>query len=100
MLNWWTNLIFVVHRAEIDYMRPAPLDDVLMVEAQTIDVGRMTVLVRQTLRGPTASAQWRASGGGPSPNSAAGRSVPVAMRDGGDADSKRRAWEWIGQWMR
>src|SRR4051812_2315233 len=45
-------LMFVVHRAEIDYVRPAILDDLLVVETETMDVGGATVLLRQTVRGP------------------------------------------------
>jgi acyl-CoA thioester hydrolase len=45
-------LMFMVHRAEIDYVRPAALDDLLVVETETMDVGGATVLLRQTVRGP------------------------------------------------
>jgi acyl-CoA thioester hydrolase len=45
-------LMFMVHRAEIDYVRPAKLDDQLMVETETVDVGGATVLLRQTVHGP------------------------------------------------
>src|ERR1700755_1536263 len=45
-------LMFMVHRAEIDYVRPAMLDDLLVVETETMDVGGATVLLRQTVRGP------------------------------------------------
>jgi acyl-CoA thioester hydrolase len=43
--------MFMVHRAEIDYVRPAVLDDLLVVETETMDVGGATVLLRQTVRG-------------------------------------------------
>jgi acyl-CoA thioester hydrolase len=46
------SLMFMVHRAEIDYVRPARLDDTLTVETETMDVGGATVLLRQTVRGP------------------------------------------------
>ena len=46
------SLMFMVHRAEIDYVRPAILDDLLVVETETMDVGGATVLLRQTVRGP------------------------------------------------
>jgi acyl-CoA thioester hydrolase len=46
------NLMFMVHRLEIDYVRPAVLDDPLVVETETMDVGGATVLLRQTVRGP------------------------------------------------
>jgi acyl-CoA thioester hydrolase len=45
------NLMFVVHRAEIVYMRPARLDDLLEIETRTTDVGGATVTLRQTMRG-------------------------------------------------
>jgi acyl-CoA thioester hydrolase len=46
------NLMFVVHRAEIDYMRPARIDDLVVIETETVDVGGATVVLRQTMRGP------------------------------------------------
>jgi acyl-CoA thioester hydrolase len=46
------SLMFMVHRAEIDYVRPAMLDDLLVVETEPMDVGGATVLLRQTVRGP------------------------------------------------
>ncbi|HET6607377.1 MAG TPA: tol-pal system-associated acyl-CoA thioesterase [Rhodopila sp.] len=45
-------LMFMVHRAEIDYVRPAMLDDVLIVETETMDVGGATIVLRQVVRGP------------------------------------------------
>jgi acyl-CoA thioester hydrolase len=47
------SLMFMVHRAEIDYVRPAMLDDLLVVETQTMEVGGASVLLRQTVRGPS-----------------------------------------------
>jgi acyl-CoA thioester hydrolase len=44
------NLMFMVNRAEIDYVRPAILDDTLVVE--TSDVGGATVLLRQIVSSP------------------------------------------------
>src|ERR1700744_2024226 len=46
------NLMLMVHRAEIDYLRPALLDDRLVVETETTDVGGATILLRQTVHGP------------------------------------------------
>jgi len=46
------HLMFMVHRAEIDYVRPAMLDDLLVVETETMDVGGATIQLRQTVRGP------------------------------------------------
>jgi acyl-CoA thioester hydrolase len=45
-------LMFMVHRAEIDYVRPAMLDDHLVVETEPMDVGGATVVLRQTVQGP------------------------------------------------
>ena len=44
-------LMFMVHRVEIDYVRPAMLDDLLVVETETLDVGGATMVLRQTVRG-------------------------------------------------
>ncbi|WP_428487658.1 tol-pal system-associated acyl-CoA thioesterase [Rhodopila sp.] len=46
------HLMFVVNRAEIDYTRPARLDDTIVVETETLDVRAATVALRQTVRGP------------------------------------------------
>ena len=46
------NLMFMVHRAEIDYVRPAVLDNRLVVETETLDVGGARVVLRQTVSGP------------------------------------------------
>jgi acyl-CoA thioester hydrolase len=46
------NVMFMVHRAEIDYVRPASLDDLLVVETETLDVRGATVVLRQVVRGP------------------------------------------------
>ena len=45
-------MMFMVHRAEIDYVRPARLDDLLMIETETMDVRAATVLLRQSVLGP------------------------------------------------
>lgn len=47
------NLMFVVHRAEIDYLRPALLDESLIVETETLDVAAASMLLRQTVTGAT-----------------------------------------------
>jgi acyl-CoA thioester hydrolase len=44
--------MFVVHRAEIDYLLPARIDDSLFVETRTLAVGGASVVLRQTVRGP------------------------------------------------
>ena len=47
------SLMFMVHRAEIDYVRPAMLDDLLVVETETLDVGGATIVLRQSVSGPS-----------------------------------------------
>jgi acyl-CoA thioester hydrolase len=46
-------LMFMVHRAEIDYVRPAMLDDRLVVETETTDVGGASIQLRQTVYSPS-----------------------------------------------
>ncbi len=41
-------LIFVVRRAEMDYLRPARLDDVLVVHTETVALGGASITVRQS----------------------------------------------------
>ena len=50
------NLMFVVRRAEIDYIRPARLDETLVVETETLDVAGASVLLRQTVMGPDGAS--------------------------------------------
>lgn len=45
-------LMFMVREAEIDYVRPAMLDDLLVVETETTNVGGASVMLRQVVRGP------------------------------------------------
>ena len=40
-------LIFVVRRAEMDYLRPARLDDLILVTTRTVAVGGASIVVRQ-----------------------------------------------------
>src|ERR1700722_3992910 len=46
-------LMFMVHRAEIHYVRPAMLDDRLVVETETTDVGGASIQLRQTVYSPS-----------------------------------------------
>jgi acyl-CoA thioester hydrolase len=46
------NLMFMVHRLEVDYVRPARPDDSLVVETTPLQVGGASVLLRQTVLGP------------------------------------------------
>ena len=48
-------LMFVVRRIEVDYLRPARLDESLTVVTQPLDVGGATVTLRQDVRGPDGS---------------------------------------------
>jgi acyl-CoA thioester hydrolase len=50
------NLMFVVRRVEIDYIRPARLDEILTVETETLDVAAASVLLRQTVMGPDGNS--------------------------------------------
>ncbi len=44
-------LIFVVRRAEMDYLRPARLDDLLVVHTETVALGGASIMLRQTFMG-------------------------------------------------
>ena len=41
-------LIFVVRRAEMDYLRPARLDDLVTVHTETVALGGASIVARQT----------------------------------------------------
>jgi acyl-CoA thioester hydrolase len=45
-------LMFVVRHIEVDYARPARLDDSLLVVTEPVAVGGATVTLRQDVRGP------------------------------------------------
>jgi acyl-CoA thioester hydrolase len=47
------HLMFMVRNAEIDYVRPAMLDDLLVVESETLDMRAATVTLRQVVKGPS-----------------------------------------------
>jgi len=48
-------LMFVVRRVEVDYLRPAHLDDSLTVVTEPLTVGGASVTLRQDVRGPDGS---------------------------------------------
>ena len=48
-------LMFVVRRIEVDYLRPARIDDSLTVLTEPIEVGGASVTVRQDVQGPEGS---------------------------------------------
>ena len=50
------NLMFVVRRIEVDYLRPARVDNSLVVETEVLAVGGASAALRQTMRGPQALA--------------------------------------------
>ena len=45
-------VMFVVRRAEVDYLRAARPDDSLVIETAALEVGGATVVLRQTVCGP------------------------------------------------
>jgi acyl-CoA thioester hydrolase len=45
------NLMFVVRRIEVDYLRPARVDDSLVVESEVLVAGAASATLRQTVRG-------------------------------------------------
>ena len=47
-LSTQCGLIFVVRRAEMDYLRPARLDDLLTVTTHTVAVGGASIVLRQS----------------------------------------------------
>lgn len=48
-------LMFVVRRVEVDYLRPARLDESLTVVTEPLAVGGASVTLRQDVRGPDGS---------------------------------------------
>ncbi len=54
MLQCFT-LMFVVRRLEVDYLRPARIDDLLTIVTEPLDVGGASVLLRQDVQGPDGS---------------------------------------------
>ena len=48
-------LMFVVRHIEVDYVRPARLDNLLVVVTEPLVVGGATVTLRQDVRGPEGS---------------------------------------------
>jgi acyl-CoA thioester hydrolase len=54
MLERFT-LMFVVRRVEVDYLRPARIDESLTVVTEPLEVGGATVTLRQDVRGPEGS---------------------------------------------
>jgi acyl-CoA thioester hydrolase len=49
------SLMFVVRRIEVDYLRPARVDDSLTVVTEPLGVGGAPVTLRQDVRGPDGS---------------------------------------------
>jgi acyl-CoA thioester hydrolase len=48
-------LMFVVRRIEVDYVRPARVDDSLLVVTRPLAIGGATVTLQQEVRGPEGS---------------------------------------------
>ena len=49
------NLMFVVRHIEVDYLRPARLDDSLTVTTEPVEVGGASVVLRQEIGGPAGT---------------------------------------------
>ncbi len=49
------NLMFVVRRIKVDYLRPARLDDSLVVVTESTKIRAAAVLLRQDVQGPLGS---------------------------------------------
>jgi len=49
------NLMFVVRRIKVDYLRPAQLDDSLVIATETVSVRAAAVTLRQDVQGPSGS---------------------------------------------
>ena len=47
------SVMFMVRRIEVDYLRPARVDDLLSIDTEVLAVGGASVALRQTVRGPT-----------------------------------------------
>jgi acyl-CoA thioester hydrolase len=46
------SVMFMVRRIEVDYLRPARVDDLLSIDTEVLAVGGASVALRQTVRGP------------------------------------------------
>ena len=46
------SLMFMVRRIEVDYLRPARVDDLLTIETEVLAAGGASAALRQTIRGP------------------------------------------------
>jgi acyl-CoA thioester hydrolase len=82
------SLMFMVRRIEVDYLRPARVDDLLSIATEVLAVGGASVGLQQTIRGPHGDcagltlrlACVRAvaahAGGGGTPDRGPGQSKP------------------------
>ncbi len=86
------NVMFVVRRIEVDYQRPARLDDSLTVVTESLRVGGASLLLRQDVRGALGScavlkvdlACVRLGDNRPGRIPPRWREALAAMRDAGD----------------
>lgn len=69
------NSILVVRRIEVEYWRPARLDDAVVVETRVIAVRGVTIVLDQRM----VAAEDGGAGGGPRPD-AAGQGALAALR--------------------
>jgi acyl-CoA thioester hydrolase len=92
------SVMFMVRRIEVDYLRPARVDDLLSIDTEVLAVGGASAVLRQTVRRPTGDcaalrlrlACVRTDGGNkPGRLPHRWRGVLQAMRDarpGGESD--------------
>ncbi len=97
------NLMFVVRRVEVDYLRAARLDDSLVVETEVLVASAASATLRQTVRGATgacavltvklACVRLQAGPGGNKPGRLPPRwrTLLQAMRDARPAETARGA---------
>ena len=91
-------LMFVVRRIEVDYLRPARLDDSLVVETEVLVGGAASAMLRQTVRGSGGDLRggWKSRLACVPPNGdkLAGLPPPWRSSAGADADCQRAGGDW------
>lgn len=102
------SVMFMVRRVEVDYLRPARVDDLLSIDTEVLAVGGASAMLRQTVRGPAggcAALKLRLAcvqthgGNRPGRLPPRWRGVLQAMRDarpGGESDLRAPMTEGAG----
>jgi acyl-CoA thioester hydrolase len=88
------NMMFVVRRVEVDYLRPARVDDSLVVETEVLAVAGASADLRQTVQGPEgtcARLKIRLACLAPGGNARSGSGTDTATVAGGVAGHAGRA---------